>query len=67
MIEGPVAEDGLEELRDRRRGCGSLRQWASREDLLGPRATDQQRAEAKRATIVVRIPKAERPWKPLDA
>jgi uracil-DNA glycosylase len=44
----------------------SLRQWASREDLLGPQATNQQRAEAKRATIVVRIPKAERPWKPLD-
>jgi uracil-DNA glycosylase len=44
----------------------SLRQWASREDLLGPNAAAVQRAEAKRATIVVRVPKAERPWRPLD-
>jgi hypothetical protein len=44
----------------------SLKTWASREDLLKPDAPKPKKDEAKRATIVVRIPPAERPWAPLD-
>jgi hypothetical protein len=44
----------------------SLDQWASREHLLASSATSKRKAEAKRATIVVEIPRAERPWPPLD-
>jgi hypothetical protein len=44
----------------------SLDEWASREDLLPKAAPKNQKAEAKRATIVVKIPPKERPWKPLD-
>jgi uracil-DNA glycosylase len=44
----------------------SLDEWASREDLLAKNAPKKQKAEAKRATIVVKIPRQERPWKPLD-
>ena len=45
----------------------SLRTWASREDLLPRDKSDEEKAEAKRATVVVRIPRAERSWPPLDA
>jgi hypothetical protein len=44
----------------------SLDQWASREHLLPSNASSKRKAEAKRATIVVEIPRAERPWPPLD-
>src|SRR2546421_12142699 len=44
----------------------SLKTWASREDLLAADAPKPKKDEAKRATIVVRIPLGERPWKPLD-
>jgi hypothetical protein len=44
----------------------SLDEWASREDLLPGNAAKKQKAEAKRATIVVKIPRQDRPWKPLD-
>jgi uracil-DNA glycosylase len=44
----------------------SLQPWASREDLLAPDAPKPQKAEAQRATVVVRVPLGERPWKPLD-
>lgn len=45
----------------------SLKTWASREDLLKPDAPKPKKDEAKRATVVVRVPLGERPWKPLDA
>lgn len=45
----------------------SLKTWASREDLLKPDAPKPKKDEAKRATIVVKVPLGERPWKPLDA
>lgn len=45
----------------------SLQAWASREDLLAPDAPQREKDEAKRATVVVRIPPGERPWKALDA
>jgi hypothetical protein len=44
----------------------SLKTWASREDLLKPDAPKPKKDEAKRATVVVRIPLGERPWTPLD-
>ncbi len=44
----------------------SMKTWASREDLLAPDAPKPKKDEAKRATVVVRIPPGERPWKPLD-
>jgi uracil-DNA glycosylase len=44
----------------------SLKTWASREDLLAKDAPKPKKDEAKRATIVVRVPLDERPWKPLD-
>jgi uracil DNA glycosylase superfamily protein len=44
----------------------SLKTWAKRRAVLGPDATDPQKDEAKRATIVIEIPRAERPWQPLD-
>ena len=44
----------------------SLKQWASREHLLKANASAKKKAEAKRATIVVEIPRAERAWEPLD-
>ena len=40
----------------------SLKQWASREALVES-DSEQAREEAKRATIVVRVPREERPWK----
>jgi hypothetical protein len=45
----------------------SLKTWASREDLLEPDAPKPKKDEAKRATVVVKIPLGERPWTPLDA
>jgi len=39
----------------------SLRQWASRE-AIGTFGDDAARDEAKRATIVVTVPRTERPW-----
>jgi uracil-DNA glycosylase len=43
-----------------------LKQWAAREDLLGSDAPKAKRNEAKRATVVVKVPRSERPWEPLD-
>ena len=43
-----------------------LKQWAAREDLLGSDAPKANRNEAKRATVVVKVPRSERPWEPLD-
>jgi len=39
----------------------SVRQWAERK-AVGTFATDDERADAKRATIVLTVPKDERPW-----
>lgn len=44
----------------------SMKTWASRQDLLAPDAPTPKKDEAKRATVVVRIPPGERAWKPLD-
>ena len=48
----------------------SLRNWSRRQAVpkpgARPPATREQRAEAERATIVVEIPRADRPWQPLD-
>ena len=44
----------------------SLQTWATREDLLERDAPRPKKDEAKRATVVVRIPPGERPWPPLD-
>ncbi|MEA2362367.1 MAG: hypothetical protein QOD71_1512 [Thermoleophilaceae bacterium] len=44
----------------------SLSQWASRQHLLPDDADDDSKDEEKRATIVVKIPRKERPWTPLD-
>lgn len=44
----------------------SMKTWASREALLAPDAPKPEKDEAKPATVVVRIPPGERPWKPLD-
>jgi uracil-DNA glycosylase len=44
----------------------SLKTWARRRAVVGPDATDAQENEAKRATIVVEIPRSDRPWEPLD-
>ena len=43
-----------------------LKQWAAREDLLAPDAPKAKKNEAKRATVVVKVPRSERPWEPLD-
>ena len=40
--------------------------WAWREDLLPPDAPKGDKNEARRATVVVSVPPAERPWPPLD-
>ena len=40
--------------------------WAWRAALLAPDAPKPERNEAQRATVVVSIPSAERPWPPLD-
>jgi uracil-DNA glycosylase len=40
----------------------SLRQWASREPFGAPDGDEAARDEAKRATIVVTVPRLERPW-----
>lgn len=39
----------------------SLRQWAERR-AVGDFSSDAERAEAKRATVVVTVPTDERPW-----
>ena len=44
----------------------SLKTWASREHLLADDAEDKRKDEEKRATIVVKIRRPERPWTPLD-
>ncbi|MDQ6750046.1 MAG: uracil-DNA glycosylase [Actinomycetota bacterium] len=44
----------------------SLKTWASREDLLAADASKPKKAEAQRATVVVKVPLGERPWTPLD-
>lgn len=44
----------------------SLKQWATRKAVVPSNAGTKQKAEAKRATIVVQIPRSDRAWKPLD-